>query len=188
MRTSTLGITLSIASILTLSASSGLAVKLADGTTSFDKSPHLIDMVTTLSTIWVWGAKYYVTVDLPNNAGEPLRKLTIHQGQGSDEIDYYLDETFAFEGTHTNRAKPLTLQAVTRDKTTHTISVVFEPPISPGTTFTVGLKPIRNPEYGGIYLFRITAFPVGEKPYGLDLGVGRLQFYEPSNNFLFRPY
>lgn len=185
MKISRLGITLSLASILNASVPSTLAVQLADGTTSFEKSPRLINVVTTLNTIRAWGAKYYVTIDLPANVGESLQKLTIQQRQGSDEIDFYLDKTVAFLGTHQDKGQSLTLQTVSQDQQTKTISVIFDPPIPPGTTFTVGLKPIRNPDYGGIYLFGITAFPTGEKPYGLYLGVGRLQFDSPdSNKFL----
>ncbi|MGK7873918.1 MAG: DUF2808 domain-containing protein [Xenococcaceae cyanobacterium] len=177
MRISRLAITLSVAGILAIPVSSTQAIQLADGTVSFEKSPRLINAVTTYSSVRVWGAKYYFTVNLPENAGEPLQKLTIRQRQGQEYIRFRLDETFAFEGTHRHKGERLTLQTVSRDSETDAISVIFDPPIPPGKTFTVGLYPRRNPRYGGVYLFGVTAFPAGENPYGLYLGVGRLHFY-----------
>jgi hypothetical protein len=54
------------------------------------------------------------------------------------------------------------------------VTLVFDPPISPGKTVTVALKAARNPLPGGIYLFGVTAFPPGENSSGLFLGYGRL--------------
>ena len=168
---------LSFAGILAISVPSTEAVQLADGTVSFEKSPRLINAVTTFNAVRVWSAKYYFTIYLPDNAGEPLEQVTIQQRQGVEDIRFQLEKTFAFEGTHRDKGERLTLQAVSKDEQTNTISVTFDPPIPPGQTFTIGLKPRRNPRYSGIYLFGITAFPAGEKPRSLYLGVGRLQFY-----------
>ena len=77
----------------------------------------------------------------------------------------------------------MTLENVSQDEETGAITVIFANPIPPGTTFTVRLKPKRNPDLGGVYLFGVTAFPWGEKPDGLYLGAGRLQFYQGDNGF-----
>jgi len=37
---------------------------------------------------------------------------------------------------------------------------------------------VRNPCYGGAYLFGLTAFPQGEVPHGQFLGYGRIHFYQ----------
>ncbi len=50
--------------------------------------------------------------------------------------------------------------------------------MSPGTKITIGLKAQQNPQRGGVYLFGVTAFAIGEKPHGQFLGFGRLQFYQ----------
>ncbi|NES80811.1 MAG: DUF2808 domain-containing protein [Moorea sp. SIO2B7] len=178
MSISRLMIPVGIAGILAIASIPTQAVQFANGTVSFDKSPRLINAVTTYSSLRVWAAKYYFTLNLPENAGEPLGKLIIHQRQGEEYIRFQLEKTVAFEGTHRKKGERLTLQAVTGDEETDAITVIFDPPIPPGKTFTVGLKPRRNPRYGGVYLFGVTAFPVGEKPYGLYLGVGRLHFYD----------
>ncbi len=180
---SILAITLGVAGILAIAASSTQAVQFADGTVAFDNSPRLINAVATLIGVRVWGAKYYFTLKLPENAGEPLQKLTISQRKGEDDIRFRVEETFAFKGTHRNKGERLTLQTVSRDEETGTISVIFDPPILPGTTFSVRLQPRRNPSSGGLYLFGITAFPAGEKSNGLYLGVGRLHFHEEFDLF-----
>lgn len=187
MRTTTLfGATLAlVTSFGGVALQSSQAVQLADGTVSFEKSPRLLGATTTHNQIYAWGATYYFTLELPENAGEPLRQVTINQRQGFDNIRFKLTDSRAFEGTPRNKGERLTLAEVTQNAETKAISVTFDPPVMPGKTVTVGLRPVRNPWVGGVYLFGVTAFPAGEKPYGLYLGVGRLQFYEPDTDFLF---
>ncbi len=168
-----------MASIWGVLSPSSRAIQLADGTVSFEKPPRLIDATTTFDRINVWGATYYFTVSLPENAGEPLGRVTIAQSEGLDKIRFKLDDSEAFEGKPRKKGEKLTLGSVTRDSKTGTVSVTFDPPVPPGKTITIGLEPVRNPFSSGVYLFRIKAFPAGEKAYGLDLGVGRLHFYSP---------
>ena len=155
------------------------AVQFPDsGRVAFNKSPLLRNAVTTFSGVRVWGAKYYFTVELPADAGEPLQKVVIAQRQGVDDISFYLDKTVAYNGTHRRKEEQLTLENVSQDEETEAITVIFANPIPPGTTFTVRLRPKRNPDVGGVYLFGVTAFPWGENPDGLYLGAGRLQFFQ----------
>ena len=56
------------------------------------------------------------------------------------------------------------------------MTITFNPPVSPGTRFTVGLKAKQNPDHGGTYLFGVTVFPPGNNPRELYLGSGRLYF------------
>ncbi|MBD1904035.1 DUF2808 domain-containing protein [Funiculus sociatus GB2-A5] len=172
------GSTLAVAaSIWGIAHPSAVAIRLADGTVSFDKPPRLVNASTTFETVNVPGATYYFTVSLPENAGEPLQRIAIAQNQGFDDIRFQLKDSVAFEGTPERKGEKLRLKAVTKDNKTGTITVTFDPPVSPGKTVTIGLDPVRNPWTSGVYLFRVTAFPAGEKAYGLDLGVGRLHFY-----------
>lgn len=184
MRISKLVLAVSLTTgILIFGPSSTQAVQFQDGRVSFEKSPRLVDVITTQDSTSVWGAKYYFTMEIPENAGEPLSKVTIQQREGVEEIRFQLEKTFAFEGNHTHKGEPLTVQSVTQDEATGEISVIFDRPITPGTIFTIGLKPGRNPDYSGVYLFGVTAFPQGEKPLGLYLGVGRLHFYRSSDRY-----
>lgn len=174
---------LGIASLLTLSVFPCLAMELGNGRTMFDKSPRLVNAITTLSGIRVKGAKYYFTIELGNDVGEPLKKITLQQVQTTPIIDYYLDETFAFEGEPINRGKSLTIARIKQNLDNKAITLIFDCPIAPGTTFTIGLEPRQNPELTGVYLFSLIVYPKGEKPLGLYLGPGRLHFHQRGSHF-----
>ncbi|MEM1168530.1 MAG: DUF2808 domain-containing protein [Cyanobacteria bacterium P01_H01_bin.35] len=160
-----------------------LGIQTKDGTVYFAQPPRLVKAVTTRSETYVWSATYYFTLKLLPDAGVPLKQVTISKTEGSDNIRYNPKKVIAFEGTHRDKGQPLTVEEVVIDKKTNTISVILNPPVPPGTTFTIGLRPVRTPRYGGIYLFGVTAFPVGEKPYGHFLGYGRLHFYDGSDSY-----
>ena len=158
------------------------AVESPDGTVAFEKSPLLIDAYTTFNSTRVRQARYYFDLELPPDIGESLQTVVIKQRQGSDKIRFRLDKTTAYLGTHRDKEQPLQFK-VTQDPNTEAITVTFNPPIPPGNKLTIGLKPKSNPDFSGVYLFGVTAFPTGEKPYGLYLGAGRLQFYQSGDRF-----
>lgn len=151
------------------------AVQLRDGTVYFVQPPDLVAATTTFKGVSAWGATYYFTINVPANAGEPLQRVTIAQRDGSDNIRFKLDDSRAFEGTRDRRGEKLTLGEVIRDR--ETVTVNFNPPVTPGKTITIGLRPVRNPLFSGVYLFGVTAFPPGEKAHGQFLGFGRFHFY-----------
>ncbi|PLZ51845.1 hypothetical protein CBP15_14065, partial [Fischerella thermalis WC442] len=74
------------------------AVQLRDGTVYFVQPPSLEGAITTYKTTYAWGATYYFTINLPENAGEPLQKITINQHQGVDRVRFDLEDTVVFEG------------------------------------------------------------------------------------------
>lgn len=152
-------------------------VQLRDGTVYFVQPPDLVDAITTFKGVNTWGATYYFTINVPAKAGEPLQRVTITQREGVDNIRYDLEDSRAFVGTPNRKRERLTLGEVTRDRQTRTVTVNFNPPVAPGQTFTIGLRPLRNPRFSGVYLFGVTAFPVGEKSHGQFLGYGRFHFY-----------
>ena len=133
-------------------------------------------VTTAFNNTQVIGATYYFTISLPQNAGEPMKKVTINQQQGVDRINFRLNKSIAV-GTRSRRGDKIQIGEVTREKKARTVSITFDPPVSPGKTITIGLKPKQNPFTGGIYLFGVTAFPVGAKPHGQFMGFGRLYFY-----------
>ncbi|WP_341531105.1 DUF2808 domain-containing protein [Nostoc sp. UHCC 0302] len=161
------------------------AVQLRDGTVYFVQPPSLVSATTTYKGVNVWGATYYFTISLPENAGEPLQRVTITQREGAENIRYDLDNTRAFVGTSARKGSQLTLGAVTRTRETRTVSVNFDPPVTPGQTVTIALRPVKNPSFSGVYLLGVTAFPVGEKSHGQFLGFGRFQFYGNERNWFF---
>jgi len=157
------------------------AIQLADGTVYFAQPPRLLKASTTFNSARAWGATYYFTLQVPSNAGEPLQRLMIQQRQGPDTVQFDLDDTRAFEAD--NRDQKFTLGEIERDRKERSVTLAFDPPIPPGKTVTVGLRPHYNPAVGGVYLFGVTAFPAGEKSHGQFLGFGRLHFYDRYDSF-----
>ncbi|MBD2495759.1 DUF2808 domain-containing protein [Nostoc sp. FACHB-280] len=158
------------------------AIQLQDGTVYFAQPPRLVNTITTYNEIYAWGATYYFTINLPENAGEPLQSLVINQHEGVDNITFDLNDSVAFEGKPSGKGQKVELQTVKGDRKTRTVTLTFDPPVSPGKTITIGLKPWQNPRSTGVYLFGVTAFPTGEKSHGQFLGYGRLQFYSSSDS------
>lgn len=174
--------TISVISFVSINAT--VAGQFPDGTVFFDQSPTLEKVSTTRNNVYVWGATYYFTIQLPSNSGEGLQKLVIEQKVSPDEIDFNLDDTVAFLGNSLKKGDLLSLATVTQEAENNSqITIILENPIPPGSTFTIGLKPVKNPRYAGTYQFGVTAFPNAEKSQGLYLGVGRLQFYSDPGVF-----
>lgn len=142
----------------------------------FTKSPRLLGATTTFDSVRFSAAKYYFNISLPEDAGNNLQQIGIAQRQGSEDIRFRLDETKVFLGNNRKRGELVAIANVTQDEETGEIKVLLDQPIPPGTDFTVRLKPRRNPDYPGIYLFGVTAYPQGEDPTSLYLGPGRFSF------------
>lgn len=119
---------------------------------------------------------------LPEDAGNNLQQIAIAQRQGAETIDFRLEETVAYLGTHRNKEAEIAIAEVLQNEDTREIIVLLEDLIVPGTTFTIGLKPKKNPFYPGVYLFGVKAFPEGNNPRELYLGAGRLHFYRGGNS------
>lgn len=177
---------LSVLSIIGSVGSQANAVKSPDGTVAFESAILLVDSHTTFNGVRVRQAIYYFDLELPDDVGESLQKVVVKQRTGGDEIRFNLDKTKAYLGDHNHKEDELNL-ITSQNETTGEITVEFEKAISPGNKITIGLKPKENPDFGGVYLFGVTALPTGEKPLGLYLGAGRLQFYQNNDShFNFR--
>lgn len=175
-------IALSLLASTTVLNSSLRASELRNRIIFFEKSPRLLQAYSTFSDTRVWGAKYYFTLYVPENAGEPLRKVTIEQRQGQEKIDFRVEETLAFVGKPDRKQAEIEIVEIERNEENQTISLIFDPPIEPGTTFSVGLKPKKNPQYGGVYIFGVTAYPEGSQSQGAYLGIGRFHFYDNGDD------
>ncbi|OUL19777.1 hypothetical protein BV378_31665 [Nostoc sp. RF31YmG] len=163
------------------------AIQLQDGTVYFASPPRLVGASTTYNEVYIWGATYYFTLNIPENAGEPLQRVTINQREGVDYIRFNLKDSYAFEGTRSHEGQKLGLKDATSERKTQTTSLTFDPPIAPGRTITIALQPRQNPSVSGVYLFGVTAFPPGEKSHGQFLGFGRLTFYSHGHS-IFSPF
>ena len=163
-----------------------LAVRLRDGKVHFVQPPSLVSATTTRNEASAWSATYYFTVAVPENADEPLGQLMLEQREGVDTLRYRLGETFAYEGG--DRQRLIAVGEVTQDLSQRRVTVTFDPPVEPGRTVTLGLRPVRNPRYDGVYLFGVTAVPAGDNPQSQFLGYGRLHFYGGGDLYLWRGY
>lgn len=159
----------------------GYTVQLADGTVWFERPPSLADTVTTRNGAFASRPTYYFTLAMPPNAGEPLGRIQVTQRDfttAGGQVRYDLGDTVAFLGTRGDRGQSLRLRSVQFDPEQSTVQVDLLDPVPPDSTVTLALRPYRNPRYGGVYLFGVTAFPVGDQAHGQFLGYGRLHFYD----------
>ena len=163
---------------------SGQAVELADGTIAFNHPPSLVNSEATRSQAGATRVWYYFTLELPNNAGEPLQRMVINQEDSASllrRVDYDLGETRAFMGTVRDRGSEVAIASATYDEDSQTVSVTLASPVEPGATVTLGLRPERNPRQEGVYLFGVTAYPTGEQSRGQFLGYGRFHLYQDGS-------
>lgn len=154
---------------------SAQSIQLADGTTYFENVPRLENARTTFNSARVVGAAYYFALHIPEDAGEPLRRVVFKQQEGVDRVRFNLGRTRAY--TDKDRKRPIGIAEVTANEL-GAISIYFDPPVSPGGALIIELRPYRNPRVSGVYLFGVTAFPRGERAHGQFLGYGRLHFYD----------
>jgi hypothetical protein len=182
-------LTASLTGILTGVVGSPIAqaVQLADGTTQFVQPPRLVGATATQKAARFPGSTYFFTLNHLETAGEPLQKVTFVQEVSVDTVRFDPKRTEAFEGTFERSGAQLR-QTSMFDRQTRTMTVIFDPPVPPGKTVTIGLNAIRNPISGGVYLYGVTAFPTGDKPYGQFLGYGRISIYDSGLDSLLHPF
>lgn len=113
----------------------------------------------------------YLTVAIPENAGQSLSKLSFTQEFSNEDtlpIQFDLAKTTAFVGTPEAMGNPVGAVNTALDETL-TLWVEFDPSVAPGTTFTVALEP-EQPLASERYEFVITAYPDSEEPIPQFLG------------------
>ena len=155
------------------------ALERASGERVFEKAPRLIRSAANFRTRDTL-AHYYFTIEIPEDAGEALKAVTIQQKTNLEEITFYPNKTRAFFGNKFKKdlsialdsTEPLVDQA---SSSINGVKVLLETPVEAGNIVTISLR-ARNPLYGGIYLFGVTAFPEGANSQGMYLGSGRIQF------------
>lgn len=154
------------------------AIQYADGTVAFSSPPRLTDSYTTRNQVGDGNATYYLTVDFPAAAAEPLDRVVIRLREGYDPIFRYRTEATEAFVNLPDGSRPLSLGEVVENRDDRTLTIAFDPPVQPGGAITLALRPVRNPRFGGVYLFGATAYPVGEQVESTFMGYARLSFYE----------
>jgi Protein of unknown function (DUF2808) len=153
-----------------------IAVRFSDGTVQFAGVPRLGKVSTTDNQAYAWGATYWFTLQVPEDASEPLGRVVLRQEQGLDTVEFNVGRTDAY--LNGDRTQTTAVESI--NPTSDTLELTFNPPIPPGSTVTIGLRPYTNPRTGGVYLFGVTTAPAGEKVRDQFIGYGRLQFYDRS--------
>ncbi|MBD2113518.1 DUF2808 domain-containing protein [Nodosilinea sp. FACHB-141] len=179
------GVALAGAGLLTLGSTWGFlvptsapAIQYSDGTVGFSYPPRLTESYATRNLVSESNVTYYLTFDFPEAAVEPLDRVVIRLNEGYDPIfRYRLEATEAFANTPNGRVS-LPLGELTQDQDSRELTISFDPPAAPGVPITLALRPVRNPRFGGVYLFGATAYPVGETVKSTFMGYARLSFYE----------
>ena len=159
-----------------LSILSANAVQMGNKQTLFHHAPQLIRAAATHNTPNT-PSTYQFTIEVPEDAGSPLKAVTITQQPNVEDIDFDVSNSQAFMGTSIAKGESISIANIGGDVPTDVseVTIEFEKPIAPGNTVTIALSVNRNPQFGGIYQFSVTAFPLDETSPGLYLGQGRIQ-------------
>ena len=160
------------------------SIQYRDGRVEFSYPLRLTDSYSTRHLAAEGRPTYYLTIDVPEAAVEPLDRLVISLAEGHDPtFSYRLEATAAFVNRPEGR-QLLPLGEVKEDRASQTLTLQFSPPLLPGQTITLALAPHRNPRHAGVYLFGVQAYPIGENPQPSFIGYARLSFYERDSHRL----
>jgi hypothetical protein len=153
------------------------ALDIGDGRAVFTKSPQLIRAAASNTSAGSASSVYRFAVKVPQDAGKPLKALTIIQNN-SKPVEFDLSNSKAFMGDSFAGGTPVAINKNEGSKPTQNKSttLIFDRPVAPGNTVTVALKAKENPQFGGIYQFGVMAYPKGERSTSLYLGSRSLAF------------
>ncbi|MBE9066685.1 DUF2808 domain-containing protein [Leptolyngbya cf. ectocarpi LEGE 11479] len=177
-----MGVALSIGTVTAIAPTltpTAQAIELADGTTAFVRPPQFLNAYTTRNNVMRRNATYFFTLDLPADADASLQRVVIAPQNLTRYLQpYHIEKTMVFEGTPGDMQRELGVGNVSMDEETRAVTVELDPPVTPGSVVTIGLRPRRNPRLGGVYVFRVTAVPEGDQPQSHIAGHGRLNFID----------
>ncbi|MFZ9737466.1 MAG: caspase family protein [Prochlorotrichaceae cyanobacterium] len=153
-------------------------------TLQFESIPRLTYSGTTRDRVGARGATYYFTFEFPASEGAGLETLLVEQTSG-ESVALRTADLEVFQGTRRDRGEAITFSlesapSVPVPGQTNAVRLRFNPPISPGQTFTVSVPPRSNPAQSGAILYTFTAFPPGQRERGIPLGIGEISFFDSS--------
>lgn len=124
---------------------------------------------------------YEFTLTVPQDAGQPLKAVTITQAENVETIRFNVSSSKAYTGRRLTANSEIRLASIGGDQSASgQQTIVFDQPVLPGNTVTIALSTQSNPNSSGVYLFGVTAYPDGENGLGQFLGYGRIYFYSNS--------
>lgn len=174
-----LALALTVSFTLSLRVPPGLGVQFSDGRSQFIGIPRLLRVASNRSEARVWGGRYELTVQVPDNADEGLAALEIGHRQGADASLRYDLGRSSVQVVAPGANAAIALNPVSFDRETQTLRIPFTTPIPPGQTITLSIYPVVTPS-DGILLLGVTAIPAGAKPVPQFIGHGRLHFHSPD--------
>lgn len=146
----------------------------------FLKSPRLTRAASSFNSTRVIST-YFFAIQLPEDAGNSLQSVTINQQVNLETIRFFPEKSRGFLGD--NNGKPIEVQVeLDQSNNQNQLNIFFSEAIKPGEMVTIAIR-ARNPLYGGIYQFGVTAYPQGNNPQPLYLGNGRIHFYSPGGRY-----
>jgi hypothetical protein len=147
------------------------------GQTFFSHPPTLIRAASSQLGVSV-PSTYKFTLVVPQDAGQPLKAVTITQAENGETIKFDVSNSKAYTGRRLTANSEIRLASVGGDQPANPgqQTIVFDQAVSPGSTVTIALAAQKNPTSSGIYLFGVTAYPDGENGLGQFLGYGRIHF------------
>ncbi|XGV97618.1 MAG: DUF2808 domain-containing protein [Leptolyngbya sp. BL-A-14] len=157
--------------VISSSLSAASATQIASDRFVFDRAPRLVSVSTTQPSAFANDGTYQFTLRVPEDLGAPLQAVTISQADNPGKIQFALDRSQVVANGAT-----VPISAIGGENSDET-TIAFATPIQPGSTVTLSLLVNRNPGADGIYLFGVTAYPVGNSTDGLFLGYGRVALY-----------
>lgn len=109
------------------------------------------------------------------DAGAPLQAVRISQAGNVGKIQFALSQSQVIANGAT-----VPISAIGGENSDET-TIAFASPIQPGSSVTLSLPVNRSPGTDSIYLFGVTAYPVGDSTAGLFLGYGRVSLFSQSD-------
>ncbi|MGD1860534.1 MAG: DUF2808 domain-containing protein [Leptolyngbyaceae cyanobacterium] len=155
------------------------AVQLGDGTIAFNSPPRLDSFITFDERAQDRNTTYYVTVRLLPEAGEPLQTLSVSLIEGRfNRLNYRTEQISVYGGQPRDRSTAYPVETADYDANSQTLTIRLAQPAEPGQTLTFELELVRNPRFGGVYLYDVVAAPAGENPRFQRIGTGRIHIYD----------
>lgn len=153
-----------------------------EGQTFFSEPPQLMRVAASQTGEYT-PSTYEFTLTVPKNAGQPLKAVTIAQAKNVETVKFDVGNSKAFVGDRLTASSEIRLASVGGEQPANPgeVTIAFDQPVQPGSTVTVALAVQRNPGWGGVYEFGVTAYPDGENGLGQFLGYGRINLYGNSN-------
>lgn len=148
------------------------------GQTFFSHPPTLIRAASSQIGANV-SSTYEFTLTVPQDAGQPLKAVTITQVENVETVEFDISNSKAYLGRQLTANSGIRLASIGGNQPANPAeaTIVFDQPVQPGNTVTIALAAENNPHGGGVYLFGVTAYPDGKDGLGQFLGYGRIHFY-----------